>query len=99
MDIRRSMVITKRKVKVIKTNLKKLLGESLSHLGYEFETLKNGIFNVKGYLFTFLSGFRVLFDTNVCRKIKVKQEINGCFRTDEGADVFYRNFITLQKQS
>ena len=92
MDIRRDMTITKRKVKIINTKLKNLLGESLTHLDEEFETFKKGIFKVKDYLFTFLSDLSVPFDNNASergvRKIKVKQKISGCFRTDNGADDF-----------
>lgn len=92
MDIRRDMSITKRKVKIINTKLKNLLGESLTHLDEEFETFKKGICKVKDYLFTFLSDLSVPFDNNASergvRKIKVKQKISGCFRTDEGADDF-----------
>lgn len=92
MDIRRNMTITKRKVKMINTKLKNLLGESLTHLDEEFETFKKGIFKVKDYLFTFLSDLSVPFDNNASergvRKIKVKQKISGCFRTDNGANDF-----------
>ena len=79
-------------IKVLKTKMKNLLGESLSHLDEEFERFKKGILKVKDYLFTFLSNPLVPYDNNASergvRKIKVKQKVSGCFRTDEGADDF-----------
>lgn len=58
----------------------------------DFETFKKGIYKVKDYLFTFLSDFSVPYDNNASergiRKIKVKQKVSGCFRTDDGADIF-----------
>lgn len=100
MDIRRNMAITKRKVKIINTKLKNLLGESLAHLDEEFETLKKGIYKVRDYLFTFLSDLSAPFDNNASergvRKIKVKQKISGCFRTDEGADDFAKLYSIVE---
>ena len=91
-DLRRNKTITQRKIKVLKTKMKNLLGESLSHLDEEFERFKKGILKVKDYLFTFLSNPLVPYDNNASergvRKIKVKQKVSGCFRTDEGADDF-----------
>lgn len=91
-DLRRNNTITQRKIKVLKTKMKNLLGESLSHLDEEFERFKKGILKVKDYLFTFLSNPLVPYDNNASergvRKIKVKQKVSGCFRTDSGADDF-----------
>ena len=91
-DLRRNNTITQRKIKVLKTKMKNLLGESLSHLDDEFERFKKGILKVKDYLFTFLSNPLVPYDNNASergvRKIKVKQKVSGCFRTDSGADDF-----------
>ena len=91
-DLRRNNTITQRKIKVLKTKMKNLLGESLSHLDEEFERFKKGILKVKDYLFTFLSNPLVPNDNNASergvRKIKVKQKVSGCFRTDSGADDF-----------
>ena len=91
-DLRRNNTITQRKIKVLKTKMKNLLGESLSHLNDEFERFKKGILKVKDYLFTFLSNPLVPYDNNASergvRKIKIKQKVSGCFRTDEGADDF-----------
>ena len=91
-DLRRNKTITQRKIKVLKTKMKNLLGESLSHLDEEFERFKKGILKVKDYLFTFLSNPLVPYDNNASergvRKIKVKQKVSGCFRTDSGADDF-----------
>ena len=91
-DLRRNNTITQRKIKVLKIKMKNLLGESLSHLDDEFERFKKGILKVKDYLFTFLSNPLVPYDNNASergvRKIKIKQKVSGCFRTDEGADDF-----------
>ena len=72
--------------------MKNLLGESLTHLDDEFESFKKGILKVKDYLFTFLTDPHVPYENNASergvRKIKVKQKVSGCFRTDGGADDF-----------
>ena len=72
--------------------MKNLLGESLTHLDNEFEKFKRGILKVKDYLFTFLSNPSVPYENNASergvRKIKIKQKVSGCFRTDSGADDF-----------
>lgn len=92
MDIRRDRCITPRKIKILKTKMKNLLGESLTHLDDEFERFKRGILKVKDYLFTFLTNPHVPYDNNASergvRKIKIKQKISGGFRTDDGADDF-----------
>ena len=66
--------------------------ESLTHLDNEFEKFKRGILKVQDYLFTFLSDSNVPYDNNASergiRKIKIKQKVSGCFRTDSGADDF-----------
>ena len=91
-NLRRDNNITLRKIKVVKTKMKNLLGESLTHLDEEFESFKKGILKVKDYLFTFLSNPLVPYDNNASergmRKIKIKQKVSGCFRTDRGADDF-----------
>ena len=91
-NLRKDDNITLRKIKVLKTKMKKLLGESLTHLDEEFESFKKGILKVKDYLFTFLSNPLVPYDNNASergvRKIKIKQKVSGCFRTDGGADDF-----------
>ena len=92
MDIRRDGCITPRKIKILKTKMKNLLGESLTHLDDEFEKFKRGILKVKDYLFTFLTNPHVPYHNNASergvRKIKIKQKISGGFRTDDGADDF-----------
>ena len=54
--------------------------------------VKKGILKVKDYLFTFLSDPHVPYDNNASergvRKIKIKQKVSGCFRTDSSADDF-----------
>ena len=91
-DLRRAGDITKRKIKVLNTQMKNLLGESLTHLDEEFESFKKGILKVKDYLFNFLTDPHVPYDNNASergvRKIKIKQKVSGCFRTDGGADDF-----------
>ena len=90
-NLRREDNITSRKIKVLKTKMKNLLGESLTHLDNEFEKFKRGILKVKDYLFTFLSNPSVPYDNDTergVRKIKIKQKVSGCFRTDSGADDF-----------
>ncbi|MBQ2179321.1 MAG: IS66 family transposase [Prevotella sp.] len=91
-DLRRAGNVTKRKIKVLKTKMKNLLGESLTHLDEEFEKFKKGILKVKDYLFTFLTNPHVPYDNNASergvRKIKIKQKVSGCFRTDSSADDF-----------
>ena len=53
---------------------------------------QRGILKVKDYLFTFLSNPSVPYENNASergvRKIKIKQKVSGCFRTDSGADDF-----------
>ena len=91
-NIRKEDCITRRKIKVLKTKMKNLLGESLTHLDNEFEKFKRGFLKVQDYLFTFLSDSNVPYDNNASergvRKIKIKQKVSGCFRTDSGADDF-----------
>lgn len=91
-ELRKSGVITQRKIKILNTKMEKLLGESLTHLDGEFESFKKGVLKVKDYLFTFLSDPNVPYDNNASergiRKIKIKQKVSGCFRTDGGADDF-----------
>ena len=91
-DLRRAGNITKRKIKTLKTRMKKLLGESLTHLSEEFENFRKGILKVENYLFTFLTDPHVPYHNNASergvRKIKIKQKVSGCFRTDGGADDF-----------
>ena len=91
-DLKRAGDITKRKIKVLNTKMKNLLGESLTHLDDEFESFKKGILKVKDYLFTFLTDLHVPYENNASergvRKIKIKQKVSGCFRTDGGANDF-----------
>lgn len=90
--LRKSKIVTARKIKGLENKMSKLLTESLTHLHKDFETFKKGIYKVKDYLFTFLTDFSIPYDNNASergvRKIKVKQKVCGCFRTDEGADIF-----------
>ena len=67
-DLRRNKTITQRKIQVLKTKMKNLLGESLSHLDDELERFKKGILKVKNYLFTFLSYPLVPYDNNASER-------------------------------
>ena len=66
MSLRRDSSITPKKTKLLK--MKKLLGETLTHLDEEFESFKKGILKVEDYLFTFLSDPRVPYDNNASER-------------------------------
>ncbi|MBR2237025.1 MAG: transposase [Prevotella sp.] len=68
MSLRRDSSITPKKTKLLKTKMKKLLGETLTHLDEEFESFKKGILKVEDYLFTFLSDPRVPYDNNASER-------------------------------
>lgn len=91
-DLRKNQKVAKKKASRIVGVMDALLTENLQQLHEDFETFKKGIYKVKDYLFTFLSDFTVSYDNNASergvRKIKVKQKVSGCFRTDDGADIF-----------
>lgn len=76
----------------IKERLDRLLNESVTHLHEDFQKFKKGLFKCKDYLFTFLQNPNVPYDNNASergiRKIKVKQKVSGCFRTEQGANQF-----------
>lgn len=78
----------------IKSRLDKLLEESLSDLHKDFQVFKKGIAKCRDYMFTFLENTNVPHHNNASergiRKIKVKQKVSGCFRTDQGADIFMK---------
>lgn len=73
--------------------LDELLKSNLDHLRKEFNELKRGIIKCKDYLFNFLENPAIPSDNNASergiRKLKVKQKISGCFRSDVGADAFH----------
>lgn len=79
-------------ITTIKDRLDRLLNESVAHLHEDFQKFKNGLFKCKDYLFTFLKNPDVPYDNNASergiRKIKVKQKVSGCFRTEKGANTF-----------
>lgn len=75
------------------TRLDNLLKENLDHLRKEFNELKRGIIKCRDYIFNFLENPAIPSDNNGSergiRKLKVKQKISGCFRSDTGADAFH----------
>lgn len=75
------------------TRLDDLLKKNLDNLRKEFNELKRGIIKCRDYIFNFLENPAVPSDNNGSergiRKLKVKQKISGCFRSDTGADAFH----------
>ena len=75
------------------TRLDDLLKKNLDNLRKEFNELKRGIIRCRDYIFNFLENPAVPSDNNGSergiRKLKVKQKISGCFRSDTGADAFH----------
>lgn len=90
--LRKTRKVTPKRIKRLKNRMDRLLSESLTHLHEAFDVFKRGIYKVKDHLFTFLTDYSVPYDNNGSergvRKIKVKQNVSGCFRTDEGASIF-----------
>lgn len=70
-----------------------LLKKNLDNLRKEFNELKRGIIKCRDYIFNFLENPAIPPDNNGSergiRKLKVKQKISGCFRSDTGADAFH----------
>ncbi len=75
------------------TRLDDLLKRNLDNLRKEFNELKRGIIKCRDYIFNFLENPAIPSDNNCSergiRKLKVKQKISGCFRSDTGADAFH----------
>lgn len=75
------------------TRLDGLLKKNLDNLRKEFNELKRGIIKCRDYIFNFLENPSIPSDNNGSergiRKLKVKQKISGCFRSDSGADAFH----------
>lgn len=75
------------------TRLDDLLKKNLDNLRKEFNELKRGIIKCRDYIFNFLENPVIPSDNNGSergiRKLKVKQKISGCFRSDTGADAFH----------
>lgn len=73
--------------------LDELLKRNLDTRRKEFNELKKGIIKCRDYLFNFLENPAIPSDNNASergiRKLKVKQKISGCFRSDTGADAFH----------
>lgn len=80
------------KVARLKERAAELLSRNLSSLHAEFEKLRKGIAKWEEYLFTFLTDGGVSPDNNASeraiRNIKTKQKVSGCFRTNDGADIY-----------
>lgn len=75
------------------TRLDDLLKRNLDNLRKEFNELKRGIIKCRDYIFNFLENPAIPSDNNGSergiRKLKVKQKISDCFRSDTGADAFH----------
>lgn len=73
--------------------LDELLKKNLDHLRKEFNELKRGLIKCRDYIFNFLENPAIPSDNNASergiRKLKIKQKISGCFRSDTGADAFH----------
>ena len=73
--------------------LDELLKKNLDHLRKEFNELKRGLIKCRDYIFNFLENPAIPSDNNASergiRKLKVKQKISGCFRSETGADAFH----------
>ena len=67
--------------------------ERLDGLLKEFNELKRGLIKCRNYIFNFLENPAIPSDNNASergiRKLKIKQKISGCFRSDTGADAFH----------
>lgn len=74
------------------TRLDDLLKKNLDNLRKEFNELKRRIIKCWDYIFNFLENPAIPSDNNGSergiQKLKVKQKISGCFRSDSGADAF-----------
>ena len=75
------------------TRLDDLLKKNLDSLRKEFNELKRGIIRCRDHIFNFLENPAIPSDNNGSergiRKLKVKQKISGCFRSDTGTDAFH----------
>lgn len=75
------------------TRLDELLKKNLDNMRNEFNEMKRGIIRCRDYIFNFLENPAIPSDNNGSergiRKLKVKQKISGCFRSDTGADAFH----------
>lgn len=73
--------------------LDELLKKNLDGLRKEFNELKRGIIKCRDYIFNFLENPAIPSDNNASergiRKLKIKQKISGCFRSETGADAFH----------
>lgn len=81
-------------VALLKGRLNELLGRDLSARPDEFEKLRKGFAKWSDYILTFLTETGVSPDNNgserAIRSIKTKQKVSGCFRTNDGADIYAR---------
>ena len=73
--------------------LDELLKKNLDGLRKEFNELKKGIIKCRDYIFNLLENPAIPSDNNASergiRKLKVKQKISRCFRSDTDADAFH----------
>src|SRR5574344_217116 len=73
--------------------------ECLDSFHEDFNTLKKGLMKCRNFIFTFLTDKNVPYENNGSergvRNIKVKQKVSGCFRTDDGADIYILKSATI----
>ena len=73
--------------------LDELLKRDLTKLKGQFERLRKGLVKCRDYIFNFLEDPAIPSDNNASergiRKLKVKQKVSGCFRSEDGADAFF----------
>jgi hypothetical protein len=79
-------------IQALSERLDELLEESTSHLHEDFSRLRKSLLKYRDNIFTFLKKPEVPSDNNASeraiRKVKIKQKVSGCFRTEDGAKAF-----------
>ena len=69
-----------------------LLNRPLYELHNDFGCLQRSLLKHRDSIFRFLSKPDIPYDNNASeraiRVVKIKQKVSGCFRSDEGADIY-----------
>jgi transposase len=72
--------------------LDELLNHAIDKLHDDFQRLQRSLLKHRDNIFRFLSNPKIPYDNNASeraiRLVKVKQKVSGCFRSDQGADIF-----------